>query len=189
MIKIIPSSSYKTLPWKNGKGQTIELAINENATLENFDWRLSIASVTENGLFSNFSGYLRNLVLIDGHSIHLKHNGDYTDKLTELLDFATFDGGYTTQGLLTQGSIKDFNIITSSSKCHTIVETYPTTLEKVIDQQGLVFAFSLSDIMIVEDLNSAIKQEVQQGDLLTLEHPQHIKLVGQKIILVSIKFT
>jgi len=61
LITIISPQQFKKTPWKNGKGETTELAISEGGTLENFDWRLSIASVTEDGAFSYFTGYCRNL--------------------------------------------------------------------------------------------------------------------------------
>ena len=64
LIKTIPKESFKNIPWKNGKGVTLELAINNEGTLANFDWRLSIAKVDTNGEFSDFMGYTRNLVFL-----------------------------------------------------------------------------------------------------------------------------
>ncbi len=187
MISIIPATSFKTVPWKNGKGETIELAINDGGTLKSFDWRLSIASVTENGVFSDFSGYQRNLVLIDGNSIHLTHDNTHTDKLTQHLDFATFDGGSVTEGLLPAGSIKDFNIITSHKKFQTKVETFPSLTEQEITFQGLVFAYSLSDVIHLTGNNSVNSSVIKQGDLVQLKQPKNITLKGKDIILVFIK--
>ena len=110
MITVISPDSFKKIPWKNGLGFTTELAINDGANLDDFDWRLSIASVTSNGEFSNFSGYDRNLVLIEGNSLSLQHDQKHTDKLTQLLDIAKFDGGCKTFGTLHNGAINDFNI-------------------------------------------------------------------------------
>lgn len=182
MIKIIPADTFKTLPWKNGKGETTELAINSGGTLENFQWRLSIASVTENGVFSDFSGYLRNLVLIQGNSIYLKHDKVKTDKLTDILDFATFDGGSETLGTLPKGAIKDFNIITSKTKCETKVQTYVAQTNQLINFNGLVFVFSLSDSIELQDQQS-VQHKINQGDLLKLSHPQNIELSGKELIL------
>ena len=53
MINIITPEQFNTIPWKNGKGQTTELAISENGSIDDFDWRLSIASVVEDGAFSS----------------------------------------------------------------------------------------------------------------------------------------
>jgi environmental stress-induced protein Ves len=66
MLTILSPETFKTIPWKNGLGHTTELAINSGGNLGKFDWRLSIASVVNDGEFSNFSGYQRHLVLIKG---------------------------------------------------------------------------------------------------------------------------
>lgn len=69
MFKIISPDQYQIIAWKIGKGVTTELAINSGGTLNNFDWRLSIASVVGNGAFSHFSGYHRQLILLRGKLI------------------------------------------------------------------------------------------------------------------------
>ena len=75
---IITPEQFTLVPWKNGLGYTTELAINDGGTLEKFDWRLSIASVTADGAFSSFAGYQRNLVLIEGSGLTLDHqNGGH----------------------------------------------------------------------------------------------------------------
>jgi environmental stress-induced protein Ves len=186
MINIIPAHNFKKLPWKNGKGETTELAINSGGTLESFQWRLSIASVSEDGIFSNFAGYTRNLVLIEGDSIYLTHDGDKTDKLAHILDFATFDGGNETIGTLQKGAIKDFNIITSKTKCETKIHTLVAQTSLSINYNGLVFAFSLSDnIKLIE--KQTIQHKINQGDLLQLMNPQNIEISGKNLILVYIK--
>ena len=181
MIEIITEKSFNTLPWKNGKGETIELAINQHGTLENFDWRLSMATVSENGVFSDFSGYERNLVLIEGNSIHLSHNNKHTDQLDQLLDVATFDGGNITHGFLPAGTIKDFNIITATDKYTTRVETYLNNVEKAIKNHELVFAYSLTSNIEVSGKLSTL---VQQGDLLKLESPTDLRIKSADLILI-----
>ncbi len=185
MIKIIPSANFVTTPWKNGKGITTELAISPNGTLENFDWRLSIASVSENGLFSNFSGYLRNLVLIEGQGITLIHNENTRDELKALLDFATFDGGSSTYGEITQGVIKDFNVMTASARCQADVKTYPQCIEQNISCNGLVFFYSISSDISVSDRQDG-QRKVKQGDLLQLSSPNDVVVSGEGLIVVSI---
>ncbi len=115
MLTILSPETFKTIPWKNGSGHTTELAINSGGNLDNFDWRLSIASVVNDGDFSNFSGYQRNLVLIQGEGLTLDHRNGDIDKLTNLLDIAHFDGGSKTYGSLVNGSIKDLKIMTKQN--------------------------------------------------------------------------
>jgi uncharacterized protein len=143
MIEIIPPSQFKTVPWKNGKGETVEMAINPDGTLAHFDWRLSMASVIEDGVFSNFSGYSRNLILIAGNSINLQHNDCKIDRLTQLLDVATFDGGDKTVGNLPAGEITDFNVITRSSRYKAQVNCQRNTTTINLAKSELCFIYSL----------------------------------------------
>ena len=169
MIKIIEPTQFKTIPWKNGLGETTELAINENATLDDFIWRLSIASVVNDGVFSNFSGYQRNLVLIEGKGISLQHGGTKTDVLENTLDIASFNGCCETQGKLLDGPIKDFNIITSDEKVlpqvHCYIESQQVKVK--LSKNKLCFAYSLSDEILVETFQTE-KMRVPKGCLAKL---------------------
>ena len=124
MLTILSPETFKTTPWKNGLGHTTELAINSGGNLDNFNWRLSIASVVNDGDFSNFSGYQRNLVLIEGEGLILDHRNGDIDELTNLLDIAHFDGGSKTHGSLVNGGIKDFNIMTNENSFTAEVNCY-----------------------------------------------------------------
>ena len=143
MINIIAPKQFKTVAWKNGLGETIELAINSGGTLDNFDWRLSMASVIEDGVFSNFNGYTRNLILIEGNGLNLQHNDSKIDKLNNLLDMATFDGGNKTVGNLHSGEITDFNIITRTECFDTKVITQNKAVEHPLEKADLCFVYSL----------------------------------------------
>ncbi len=144
MIKIIPPTQFKKIPWKNGKGVTTELAINDGGDLSDFDWRISIANVEENGDFSDFTGYLRNLVLIYGHGIILKHDNVQFDQLSKTLSFASFEGKSRTHGTLINGSITDFNLITRANlyKVELLTSLKNSTL--TLPAANLHFAYSLS---------------------------------------------
>lgn len=173
------------MPWKNGKGLTTELAINPGASLSDFKWRLSIASVTEDGIFSDFSGYTRNLVLIEGESIHLTHDNNKTDKLTKHLDFSTFDGSCKTFGKLQRGGIKDFNIMTAKDSYKAEVSTYTSSVSLKINHQGLVFIYSLSNVITVTDNENSV-YKITQGDLLHLTDPIDLEINGQSLIVIAL---
>lgn len=196
MITIISPEAFKKIPWKNGLGFTTELAINDGATLDNFDWRLSIASVTSNGEFSNFSGYDRNLVLIEGHSIALEHGSKYIDNLTTLLDIAKFDGGCKTIGTLKNGPINDFNVITNQSTTKVQVNTYTASQEVTVSLpvSGLLFAYSLSQEIsmtcVEQQANSAQSTTLTQGSLMKIAYnvnsTNNFTISGENMIIVQI---
>lgn len=55
------------MPWKNGGGHTLEVAISPpDAVLDSFDWRISMATVLVSGPFSRFQQTDRVLAVLDG---------------------------------------------------------------------------------------------------------------------------
>lgn len=73
MTRHLTPADYSVMPWANGKGTTIEmLKIVENDRLK---WRLSRASVVENGEFSIFPGVERNLTVLTGPGFDLVGQG------------------------------------------------------------------------------------------------------------------
>jgi len=61
-MKILRSADHKRMPWKNGGGETVEIAISpQGAGLADFDWRVSMATVASDGPFSVFPGIDRTL--------------------------------------------------------------------------------------------------------------------------------
>lgn len=192
MIKIISPDQFKTIPWKNGLGETTELAISESGSLDCFDWRLSIASVVADGVFSDFSGYNRNLVLIEGNGICLTHNDNQVDELHTLLDVANFSGSCTTVGTLTKGAIKDFNIITNQQTILPKVQciTHHQEIEIKLSDNQLCFAYSLSDEIKVNPtlIDNFV---VPKGSLLQLgytsaKEPNEYLLCSSNMIIVKL---
>ena len=73
MTRHMTPADYRVMPWANGKGTTVEML----KTVENgrMKWRLSRASVVENGDFSLFPGVERNLTVLTGPGFDLVGQG------------------------------------------------------------------------------------------------------------------
>jgi environmental stress-induced protein Ves len=196
MIEIINPSQFKTIPWKNGQGKTTELAISSSGNLDDFDWRLSIATVANDGLFSDFSGYDRNLVLIEGNGISLQYDDKKIDFLKEILDIASFSGKSKTYGRLVSGAIKDFNIMTNNKKITPFVHCYHEQ-EKVVvrlTQSKICFAYSLTDAItvdiakeknIVVPVGSLIKLSAQVTEAENVQSP--VEFSGKNMIIIQLE--
>jgi uncharacterized protein len=51
-MRVLTPSDYKRMPWKNGGGETTEIAVfPPGASLDAIAWRLSMASVAADGPF------------------------------------------------------------------------------------------------------------------------------------------
>ena len=195
MLTILSPETFKTIPWKNGLGHTTELAINSGGNLDNFDWRLSIASVVNDGNFSNFSGYQRNLVLIEGEGLILDHRNGDIDELTNLLDISHFDGGSKTHGSLVNGGIKDFNIMTNENSFTAEVNCYVKQHSAHIASltNKLIFAYSQTNEMNIGHGSKPIAS-VPVGHLAQLQtnhvsesHQQDTTVIsGQNMILIEL---
>jgi environmental stress-induced protein Ves len=72
MIQKYAPSDFRRMAWKNGGGETIEVAIDPaDATLDTFDWRISMARVATSGPFSAFVGIDRTLAVLSGRGLRL----------------------------------------------------------------------------------------------------------------------
>ena len=115
-VTIIKPSSYRSMPWRNGLGTTVELAKQDLPGGNGFAWRLSMADVNSDGAFSNFSGYDRTLLLLEGEGITLDCS-DRNYRLELPLQAARFRGEDPTFATLHDGPIKDFNIMSHRQSC------------------------------------------------------------------------
>ncbi len=185
-IEIISPKQYNTIKWKNGLGETTELAISEGGDVDHFDWRLSIATVSEDGFFSDFSGYSRNLVLISGQGIVLEHDGAKVDCLDKLLDMASFDGGCKTYGKLTSGTIKDFNIMTKTLTVDVNVERYIEQQSITLAANNQYFVYALSTSAMIDCNNTTIT--LPTGHLLAISanNVDEIQIKGSQMIVIRL---
>lgn len=73
MIRHLTLADYRAQPWANGRGETLELCRRDGR--DGMLWRLSVASVAEDGEFSCFPGIERSLTVIDGPGFDLVGDG------------------------------------------------------------------------------------------------------------------
>jgi uncharacterized protein len=113
-VQIIRKSSLVPIPWKNGGGITHE-AIRVPASAESFLWRVSIAHIERPGPFSDFAGYRRTMVLLQGEGMALHFaNGD-RKVLREIGALAQFDGALAANCELLGGPCMDLNLMVAKS--------------------------------------------------------------------------
>lgn len=110
----LTSTDYLTMPWKNGKGTTLELSVHPPRVVEglsDFDWRLSIARVVEDGPFSRFPGIERVIMILEGEAMTLQCGKDAEARTLRPLEPLAFSGDALTQAQLPQGPVQDFNLM------------------------------------------------------------------------------
>jgi environmental stress-induced protein Ves len=112
-MRIIRTADCKTTPWKNGGGSTTEIAIGPpGASLEAFDWRVSMARIASDGAFSDFPGIDRTLAVVKGNGLVLIIGDNAPVTLSSGSDPVSFPGDTPTSARLTAGEITDLNVMT-----------------------------------------------------------------------------
>ena len=159
-FKIYSPQSFQTLPWRNGLGSTVELLAETPNKNEAFSWRLSIASVANDGPFSDFSGYDRTLLLLEGSGITLNKPNGVFKVLNSSLDYANFKGEDLIDATLHDGPIKDFNIMTLRSICTSSVTAIDETSESLLNiNADKLLVYSIKPVNIKIGLESSISLE------------------------------
>ncbi|WP_419905380.1 HutD family protein [Kiloniella sp.] len=125
MEKHLKQSDYKSMPWKNGLGTTLELAVSAHdpshvpAIKDSpFLWRISIASVSEDGAFSHFPNIDRNLTILQGKGMVLEVSGQEDLRLDAPLQSVEFSGEAEVTARLHDGPITDFNVMVDRRFAH-----------------------------------------------------------------------
>ncbi len=115
MRRRLTSIDYKEVPWKNGKGTTVQLCIEpESADFAGgvFDFRVSRAAVVEaHSTWSVFPNVDRVLVIVDGAGLDLTHDGELTHHVLPW-QVHRFRGDAVTTSTLLDGPVRDFNVMT-----------------------------------------------------------------------------
>ncbi len=111
-MRIIRAAECRTMPWKNGGGTTTEIAVHpQGASLDAFDWRISMAHVGGDGLFSSFPGIDRTLAVLRGDGIRLAFSDGEAITLDRQTKPFAFAADRAVAGQLVAGPIDDLNVM------------------------------------------------------------------------------
>ncbi|MGI2058513.1 HutD/Ves family protein [Shewanella baltica] len=145
--QLIRYQDCPSTPWKNGGGSTKQLLISPaTADLTEFNYRISIASISSNGPFSLFNGVDRQLVILEGDGVELSidsHEGekqinnlggeerilgdtDTTEykRLTPINSPFCFAGETSITSKLLSSNVIDFNVMTKRGAYQAQIEKF-----------------------------------------------------------------
>lgn len=113
-MQLLPAASRRTGSWVNGRGSTTEIVRRDNdqpgstapGQIE-FDWRVSVASVSDSSPFSRFSGCSRLLMPLSGSlTLEVDGQGNFVDR------YGTFHfEGEDSVRAIPSGEALDLNVI------------------------------------------------------------------------------
>lgn len=163
-------------PWKNGGGSTKQLLISpSHADLSDFDYRISIASVSSSGPFSQFIGIDRQLCLLEGEGLKLHIQGDNLDSgaiLTPNDAPFNFKGETQIESQLLDDPVLDFNVMTKRGR-------YSSSIEKICINDTFISGSSRNTLDTTQEQNVSMPLQLilclepviwdQNGHLTKLE--------------------
>lgn len=150
----LTNTDYLRMPWRNGGGTTTEIVKGPEEG-GRFLYRVSIADVTSDGPFSRFVGYDRHIMLIEGRGMRL---GDHA--LAPLVPYS-FSGDADVSGTLTDGPVRDFNLIVDRARASG-------SLTVMRLPRGETATFEPEDVCVVHVLGGAL-DAADLGETLVLD--------------------
>lgn len=155
MTVLLPYADYAEMRWKNGQGVTREVCRFPGG--EAYDWRISVATIRENGAFSRFSGYLRNISVLEGDGMFLTLDGQRS-ALIPPFQATDFDGDSDTYCEVVGGPLLDFNVIYNPQTTQAAVRW--ARAGEWAHPQGTLLLFNAGDVLDV----------TVNAQLFTLQH-------------------
>ncbi len=179
-MRHLKPGDYRSMPWKNGKGTTTEIAIHppgSGVAGAPFTWRVSIADVPESGLFSRFPGYDRTIMMIEGEDgMWLDGAPDGPIDLTKPLVPRRFSGDWEIAGRLVGGPLRDFNLMVERTRATGLMsvvrETGPVSLAAPEGGQALL-------TVIDGEVKLSAGTIVAAGETLLLQSGETLEAVAE----------
>ena len=111
-MRVMHRSEFKTMPWPNGQGVAHEVfhMVEDGRTV----WRISLAEVVGDCVFSAFDGMKRSTTVVSGAGMDLGHAGG--EILLRPLEPVTWDGALPLTGELLDGAVENFNVIWDAAR-------------------------------------------------------------------------
>jgi len=184
-LGIVRFAELPVIPWRNGGGVTRELAGSGGSDPQDFDWRVSIADVSQPGPFSAFPGVDRVITLVEGARMELVIDGEV--HVLGLHESLSFDGASQASCSLPTGPTRDLNVMTRRDRLSSAVAVRDLSETRPIAVSGAQIAVLLTGTAVVSGADES------QAHLAPLDavcpSGMHVRLVtgSGKVAVVRIE--
>lgn len=181
MMQKIESSDFRRMVWKNGGGETAEIAIGPpDSSVDAFDWRISTAHVAAPGPFSAFAGIDRTLVVLSGCGLRLvtRQPGETREVvLSPDSEPYRFAGDASVYADLIGGKpVVDFNVMTRRDRfAHTLDKMSVSGSARVAADIVLLFCVSGRVDCRDDDKPAAALVPLSAGAALVAQGPDAVR--------------
>jgi uncharacterized protein len=178
VLHYLRASDYREAPWKNGGGLSYEIAADDFTPPT---WRISVARIDRDGPFSDFRGYDRTIVALDGGSVTLDvPGGSFTLQRGEPFPFA---GEIAVTARLSGEPARDLNVMTMRNEWLHDVEVVNVPMRFVLDEDEFAFVYALVGATLVDDERCAA------GDTIVVDEAESVMVdpdAGASAIVIRI---
>ena len=140
-VRVIGHESYRAMPWKNGGGTTQEIA--RSGEGESPEWRISLATIDQSGPFSDFAGYDRTIVPVQG-TFALQFGDGRRVELAPGGDPLPFAGEDRIECVLENGPSRDLNVMTQRTGWTHAVSRRTLEWDELVLPPGQTFVYVIS---------------------------------------------
>lgn len=179
-MRKLTQADYLRTPWKNGGGETVQLvAFPAGAGLNDFVWRISMATVAVAGSFSRFPGVDRTLAVLNGTiELDIEEVGRrLLDPRSEPLRFA---GELAVAAQPIGGPVTDLNVMTRREHAHHSVRR--------VGPGGLVQCRDITALLAIEAarLEGAASISLEPTELLIVEGSAPVAIAGGLVLVANL---
>lgn len=166
VFNIIRAAELQAVPWKNGGGATREIAASpRGAAFDAFDWRVSVADVSEAGAFSVFDGIDRVLALIEGEQLVLIDSSG-PEYVLSRWDSVAFAGESSISAELPHGPTRDFNLMLRRDRVSGTVTVRRAAEALSVQRGSVVLVCALGEFGVDGE-------RLFQGDAIVFDASEH----------------
>lgn len=150
--RIVRSSGYRSLAWKNGLGVSQVVATQPHgAGYQELDWQVATTRIAASCPFSRLPGLDRHFMVLEGEGVELHFRGANDDpevrRLVDTpLEACEFRGDWQTECRLLGGPVQVLNLVTRRARCTARVSVVTLrqsmTFDKAADETLLAFVAS-----------------------------------------------
>ena len=195
VARVIRFADYPVTRWKNGRGETRELAIGGVRADGSFGWRLSMADISVDAPFSAYPGIERHLAVVAGGPLELVVAGE-AHRIEVGGAAATFAGDAVVSARPIDGTVTDLNLMVDgvewmgsleAASSATVLPPSPTAVLVSI-HDGLTIALTDVDGEVIECELDALDCVLAQGAAsITIENARGRTLAETVAMLVRVR--
>ncbi|MFI1399180.1 HutD family protein [Streptomyces sp. NPDC020681] len=150
-LRVLRAADRTAVAWKNGGGVTREIAASpEDASMDAFDWRISLADVAADGPFSAFPGVDRTLTVVEGAGMDLTVGGRSTVADEPYRPYR-FPGDVETGGRLLSGPVVNFNVMHRRGRTACLTSVVRGGLLVVVPSSSRVVVVALDGPTVLKE--------------------------------------